>query len=183
VLLLLMNMSECNHKWVKRKGMIYCKLCKEGFVVSTPQYLIMCKWCKKEFVSSRKNKMYCSEECAYQPVLKRSLEYRTEHREEQAEKSLLYYHAHKDKYKDRILKKKYGVTLEQVNSMIVSQGGVCAICMEKFRNAKDTHVDHNHQSGQVRQLLCNNCNRGLGEFKENQLTLQRAIEYLQKWNK
>jgi hypothetical protein len=80
------------------------------------------------------------------------------------------------------LEQRYGITFEQLNSMIIAQGGMCAICTRKFKNPRDTHVDHNHESKQVRQLLCNNCNQGLGQFKENELTLQRAIEYLRRWN-
>ena len=86
-------------------------------------------------------------------------------------------------YRNIHLKRKYGITLEQVNAMITAQNGACAICLEKFVNTRDTHVDHNHETGQVRQLLCTECNHGVGNFKEKPINLQRAIEYLQRWSK
>ena len=89
----------------------------------------------------------------------------------------------KERYRDDNLRRKYNLTLEQVNSMVTAQNGVCAICLETFKNTRDTHVDHNHGNGQVRQLLCTACNHGIGNFKEKPINLQRAIDYLQKWNK
>ena len=44
-------------------------------------------------------------------------------------------------------------------------------------------MDHNHESGKFRGMLCNHCNRGLGNFKDNINTLQAAIEYLKEKNK
>lgn len=85
------------------------------------------------------------------------------------------------------LKKKYGLTVEQFDQMLVEQGGVCAVC-RKTENAKhavtggvrNLAVDHCHDSGQVRGLLCTNCNRGMGNFSDDVETLSAAIEYLEK---
>ena len=85
--------------------------------------------------------------------------------------------------RDKNLRRNYGITLEQVNAMITAQNGACAICLEPFKSTRDTHVDHNHETGQVRQLLCTMCNHGVGNFKERPINLQRAIEYLQRWNR
>jgi hypothetical protein len=106
---------------------------------------------------------------------------------ENKDKILKYRQENKDKIwkynRNYRLEQAYGITLEQLNSMIISQGGACAICMEKFKSSRGTHVDHDHKLKRVRQLLCSSCNQGLGYFKENQLTLQRAIEYLRRWEK
>lgn len=44
-------------------------------------------------------------------------------------------------------------------------------------------VDHDHKTGQVRSLLCNRCNAGLGFFREDITLLEKAVEYIQKWTK
>jgi Recombination endonuclease VII len=69
---------------------------------------------------------------------------------------------------------RYGLTLDDVDRLLTSQAGVCAIC-----GARDPqHVDHDHDSGRVRGLLCFNCNGGLGQFKDNASNLRRAADYL-----
>ena len=72
------------------------------------------------------------------------------------------------------LKRRYGVDAVQVEWMILQQGGVCAICKE--RSAK--HVDHDHVAGKVRGILCFNCNRGLGYFKDDWVRMCQAADYL-----
>lgn len=75
----------------------------------------------------------------------------------------------------------YGVTPERFAEMIAKQGGRCAICGAVEPGGKGTwHVDHCHDSGVVRDLLCSNCNIGLGNFKDNPNSLQAAIAYLER---
>jgi hypothetical protein len=83
-------------------------------------------------------------------------------------------------WKSRI-KKMYGITEKQYSDLFISQEGKCGICKEilEFRG-KQTHIDHNHVTLEVRGLLCHSCNTGLGLFKDNEETMQNAIEYLQK---
>ena len=76
------------------------------------------------------------------------------------------------------LKRLYGITLEDYVAMFVSQGEVCAICKEKCPTKKSLSVDHDHNTGRVRGLLCNRCNRALGMFKDNPILLKRAASYL-----
>lgn len=80
------------------------------------------------------------------------------------------------------LKTKYKITLSQMEQMFISQNGRCAICLKDFENTKNMHVDHNHATGQVRQLLCNKCNSAIGYLNENVSVLARAIDYLNRWN-
>lgn len=84
----------------------------------------------------------------------------------------------KDIVKNRELKNKYKITLEQYNNMLIKQKGVCAICKTNL-NKKALSVDHCHSTGKVRGLLCHNCNMGLGTFKDNMFILQEALNYLQ----
>ncbi|RJL35989.1 endonuclease VII domain-containing protein [Bailinhaonella thermotolerans] len=72
------------------------------------------------------------------------------------------------------LKRRYGLDEADVERMVRDQMGVCAICF----NAPPTHVDHDHATGEVRRVLCFNCNNGLGHFKDDPEWLTRAAEYL-----
>ena len=76
-------------------------------------------------------------------------------------------------------RKNFGITVHQYDLLLNSQKGVCAIC---FRNEdkKMLHVDHDHSSGIVRGILCENCNRGIGMFKDDIKLLASAINYLKK---
>jgi hypothetical protein len=79
----------------------------------------------------------------------------------------------------RDLKRRYGITVEEYDAMLEQQGNRCAICRTDKPGGKGRfHVDHDHQTGEVRGLLCNNCNRALGHFKDNVLILEQAIRYL-----
>jgi hypothetical protein len=75
-------------------------------------------------------------------------------------------------------KKTYGISIYEYEEMFFSQGGKCKICNEPEHNNKLLSVDHCHNSGKVRGLLCGSCNIGLGHFKDNTRRLQDAIEYL-----
>jgi hypothetical protein len=70
--------------------------------------------------------------------------------------------------------RRYGLTLEDVAELLRLQGGVCAVCLSRDPD----HVDHDHQTGRVRGLLCFSCNGGLGQFKDDAVILRRAAEYL-----
>jgi hypothetical protein len=74
----------------------------------------------------------------------------------------------------------YGLTMEQYNVMLIEQNGVCKICgkPEKSSSKGVLSVDHDHSTGNVRGLLCDTCNRGLGHFYDNISLLYNAIEYL-----
>lgn len=72
--------------------------------------------------------------------------------------------------------KKYGIDSEQYEALLLKQGGVCGIC--KRASNRRLAVDHCHESGEVRGLLCYNCNVGLGLFKDDTVLLSAAIEYL-----
>lgn len=75
------------------------------------------------------------------------------------------------------LKNKYGLTLEDFAALSESQGGGCAICKKVSEN-RTLHVDHDHNTGKVRGLLCTPCNIGLGLFRDNVSLMEIAIRYL-----
>ncbi len=93
------------------------------------------------------------------------------------------------KYK---LKSQYGLTVEDYDKMLEKQNGVCAICKQEetyitYRSRKSGRmtlsrlcIDHNHNTGQIRGLLCRRCNHGLGSFEDSVELFKNAIAYLRK---
>lgn len=80
---------------------------------------------------------------------------------------------------DHSRKKNYGIELGTYSRMLAEQGGRCAICSTTDPRGKGVfHVDHCHDTGVVRGLLCHNCNVGLGNFKHNIDFLKKAELYL-----
>lgn len=75
------------------------------------------------------------------------------------------------------LRRKYGITLEQYKEMVMKQDSKCSICNQCVDKLT---VDHDHSNGKVRGLLCNACNVGLGNFRDNTSYLRKAIDYLVK---
>ena len=71
----------------------------------------------------------------------------------------------------------YGITSEQYMQMLADQGGACGIC--HGADARSLVVDHDHDTGQVRELLCNGCNLGVG-FVESP-NLEKWLAYVLKW--
>lgn len=80
--------------------------------------------------------------------------------------------------------KKYGVSLDWVLKCLERQNYCCAICKTKGFKMRETHkstlnLDHCHETGKVRGLLCHNCNRALGLLQDNPVFLRRAAEYVE----
>lgn len=80
------------------------------------------------------------------------------------------------------LKRRYDLSRDQMKQMFVSQNGRCAICLQPFKSRNDIHIDHDHVTGKTRQLLCPQCNTGIGFFKDDIGVLKNAIDYLNKWS-
>lgn len=75
---------------------------------------------------------------------------------------------------------KYGLTPEDYDRILAEQGGACAICRTPGKTFEDRNlsVDHDHETGLVRGLLCGACNWGLGHFKDDVSRLRNAMQYL-----
>jgi hypothetical protein len=80
-------------------------------------------------------------------------------------------------------KKAYGITEKQWYALFMKQGQVCAICGTDTPGGpkKQWHTDHDHKTKEVRGILCNKCNIGLGSFKDDVVALRAAIIYLTSW--
>jgi len=73
------------------------------------------------------------------------------------------------------LRRSYGLSLEEYDSLVLLQEGRCALCESP---ALLLWVDHNHDTQKVRGLLCPSCNSGLGFLREHPDLLRRAVQYL-----
>ena len=82
------------------------------------------------------------------------------------------------------LRRYFNMTIDDYLELLKSQGGVCAICKSDDPKSKGEsnelafHVDHCHDTGRIRGLLCGPCNRGLGYFQDSIELIQNAKEYL-----
>lgn len=139
---------------------------------SSDGYTYQCKACRnakyKEYYHANADKMKEKRES--------TKEYRKEYYND-SERKL--------QYRKKYIEREFGIKYEQYDQMLEEQKGVCAICgcPETKPNAKYLAVDHNHETGIVRGLLCNNCNRALGLLKDNKEILQNAIKYLEKYER
>ena len=96
-----------------------------------------------------------------------------------------HYHKNPEKYIDRTISWNVGLDRETYYKMIENQKNLCAICGEpetRMFKGKLTRLclDHNHETGKVRELLCHGCNTGIGKFKDSIDLLNAAILYLKK---
>jgi hypothetical protein len=88
--------------------------------------------------------------------------------------------------RDKELRKLYGIGLSDYERMLSEQGGRCAICQTDKPGggrSNNFHVDHDHETGRVRGLLCHGCNTGIGNLGDSSATLYRAMKYLEGYGK
>lgn len=109
--------------------------------------------------------------------------YRTVYNEQNKERIAASKKAHRlanlDKYRNQDYMRHYGISLDTYNQMLRDQDGKCAIC-NKHESALTSrlHCDHDHATGRVRSLLCDNCNAALGKFNDSPALLRKAADYL-----
>jgi hypothetical protein len=87
---------------------------------------------------------------------------------------------YKKRARERAKERRYGITQEQFGQMLIDQDNKCKICSIEFKGTKYTHIDHCHDTNNVRGLLCNDCNLALGQFNDNTDIMDNAIKYLEK---
>ena len=81
----------------------------------------------------------------------------------------------------RHLMTKYGITIEQYDELLAAQGGRCAICRREPRPDISLHLDHDHESGRLRGILCFRCNNSLGDLDDDPSLLRAAFRYLESY--
>lgn len=84
--------------------------------------------------------------------------------------------------RNRLLLKRYGITLTEYHVLYAKQNGACGVCGAKYESSGlgGLVVDHDHATGAVRGLLCQNCNKFLGLALDSTELLQKGIEYINK---
>ena len=116
-------------------------------------------------------------------------QYSEKHLIRERNRKRLYGATHKQRQRDKHLQRTYNITYEQYDRMLTEQNGLCAICGYPERHKTPTgiikplSVDHDHSSGQLRNLLCADCNHGLGNLKDDPQLCLKAAHYLERHRK
>lgn len=129
---------------------------------------------REEFAAYMKN--------YYAENLKEILAQKKVYNKKNREKMAAYRKENRERTLARIRLNKYGVTSDDLKRILAKQGGVCAIC-GSFGGGKRLCVDHDHETGKVRGLLCQSCNKGIGLFKDSSVATRRASDYLKQHGK
>ena len=111
-------------------------------------------------------------------------EYRKEYRVKNKEKIKEYWRDYQQKnpdaYRNTSLKANYGITLEDRNRMIEEQDGYCKnpFCLVKLSDIPErhVHVDHDHKTGEIRGIMCHECNTNLGKIEKNPLRFKGLLQ-------
>jgi hypothetical protein len=142
-------------------------------------YLKQCKKCKNQQSRDKtKNRNEMSEEELLQARFKDKKKYdnlvSNKRRNQKRRRTMRSLH----------LRRTYGMTIEEYESIYKAQDGCCGICGAKEIETprKVLSVDHCHETGRIRGLLCDRCNLGIGMLGDNLQSLQRAVEYLETAN-
>lgn len=103
------------------------------------------------------------------------------HKEDRRKSSAEWKKRNPEKVKNAELKREFGITIDQYNQMLIKQNDCCAICNKhKSLSTKMLAVDHNHKTGQVRELLCHACNTAYGFLNESEDTILKLLTYHKK---
>lgn len=104
--------------------------------------------------------------------------YASENKDAIAARFRPWYHRNKERVRDGVLRRVYGVTLAEKTAMLAAQGDRCAICRTDEPGGHGWNLDHDHATKMPRGILCHGCNTALGGFGDSVDTLRAAIEYL-----
>lgn len=146
----------------------------------------VCSVCKREHDSVTKTCEKCKEY---------NRNWRAKNRDRDRAHGRKYYATHKAEVKERSRKRhaanplrsrrrhlieRYGLSDSDYEQILVEQNGVCAICSGPPKLGKNLDVDHCHDTGKVRGLLCRQCNVAIGSLKDDPKLTRAATEYLEK---
>jgi hypothetical protein len=124
---------------------------------------------------------------------KRDAAYREANRERERARGKRYREMYPERVKARqvasresrrayLVKRAYGLPLEEYNALLARQGNCCAICrgdLAVMCGKRRPHVDHCHDTGTVRGILCTKCNAGIGMLRDDPALLRAALAYLE----
>lgn len=131
-----------------------------------------CKPCQNELALEYKRKNPEKVRRAHQ-------EWSAKNREHLNKRQREWHRKNPGKGSDYELKQNYGLPVGSYDKMLAAQNGRCAICKTDKPNGKGRfHLDHCHDTGTIRGLLCSSCNLAIGHLKHSEEILQAAINYL-----
>lgn len=84
---------------------------------------------------------------------------------------------------ERAIERRYGITADEFNVKFAAQGYGCAVCGSDQHKGQNWNVDHDHETGVVRGILCRDCNHGIGALHDSPMLLRAAAEYLEQHGK
>lgn len=137
----------------------------------------ICKLCIKAY----KEQWYKKNESE---ILRKRREYYYSDHQRSLERSKEYRHKNKSKLRVRELEGNHNIKEKHIRDLMDKQRGCCAICGDSLVNPdsyRSFSVDHNHETGNVRGLLCHSCNTSLGLLKENPSILFSMIKYIEEF--
>ena len=122
----------------------------------------------------------------YQRHREAQMERQRQWRQANPEKVREQHRRHRGRQRETHLRRTFGLTGDEYAARLAAQGGVCAICArpetrkDKAGHIKPLAVDHCHESGAVRGLLCDACNQGIGHFGDDVTRMRQAMAYLER---
>jgi hypothetical protein len=160
--------------------MILCKSCnaeKEASCFSdSGARKRQCRECVREY-----NQSYYAQHASHCDAT--AAKWAKDHLEQRRSHHSRYRTANKDKVALASLRhhlgREYGLTVEAYESAVSGVEGACEICGEACRTGGRLSVDHAHDTGDLRGLLCRACNSGLGHFRDDAGLLKKAVSYLE----
>lgn len=146
-----------------------CNISKEDIAFSKGR--LVCKECRKLYMHSHYNNNK-------DHFKKKAKQWMIDNPEKYKQYAKTSKKTHKHINRDKYLQRKFGITLQEFDCLSIAQNHVCKICNQPERVNKNLAVDHCHETGKIRGLLCTSCNTALGLFRDIKENLERAIRYL-----
>jgi Recombination endonuclease VII len=79
------------------------------------------------------------------------------------------------------LRSRYGMEEAEYDRLLARQRSRCAVCKARTPGGRgEWRIDHDHVTGQIRGLLCNNCNSGIGMLQDDPKILRAAVQYVEQ---
>ena len=144
---------------------------------------LQCVGCGIKIVGFKNSKKYCSS-CKVKRTReirnKSKKKWRKEHPEDFKKKTRDYYWFGKGQ--ENHLRRTYGMTVQEYNELFINQNGCCKICgIHQTKLNRKLNVDHNHKTGEIRSLLCDQCNRLLGFVEKDPQRILIMLDYLKEY--
>ena len=167
---------------VRKKAALEARHKEPSYIASR---IYKCTKCKKTFPRPPLGKcpLYCKS-CWKQERNRQGRESYKRNKTKYIEARASWKKRHPKAAREYHLKIMYGLTLDDYNNLLLKQNGRCAGCNELPDGSynKSLCVDHDHATGVVRGLLCQDCNSSLGHVKDSITTLKNLITYLNNTN-